>query len=282
MKHSKIVNKILVTTTACMLLYSCVSVKSTVIQTSHENKNVPIQNNVREYSEQSVLWQQNAGEYRALCYQAFSLARLRLDEQLKENTSKDKKLAIITDIDETVMDNSPYSAEMILDNFQYTSESWKKWVDQEDAQAVPGATDFLNYAKSKGVEIFYVSNRKTDEVEATLVNMKKINFPFADKEHCLFKSSTSDKQPRFEEVAKTHTILLFMGDNLSDFSTKFKTSTEDRNSLVKEMKDDFGKKFIVLPNPMYGDWESHGIYKGKHNWTENQMDSLRKANLKGF
>ena len=44
----------------------------------------------------SAVWQQNAGEFRALCYQAYNLGQIRIDENLK-NPSK-KPLAIITDI----------------------------------------------------------------------------------------------------------------------------------------------------------------------------------------
>jgi len=262
-----------------VLLTGCVTVKG-------NSSNVTVVNqpqNVREYSVQSVMWQQNAAEYRALCYQAFNLAKLRLDQKLALPENQGKKLAIITDIDETVMDNSPYSAQMILDNHEYTSQTWKDWVNKAEAKEVPGATAFLNYAKSKGVEVFYVSNRKVDEVEATIKNMLLLGFPFADKAHIYPKTDKSSKKSRFDEVAKTHKVLLYMGDNLSDFKEEFHTpSTTFRNQLADKLKNDFGVDFIALPNPMYGDWENRGIYQGRHDWTEAQKDSLQKASLKGY
>ena len=71
--------------------------------------NVP----VREYSIQSVLWQQQSAEYRALAYQAYNLAKLQLDNILQSENTSDKPLAIVTDVDETVIDNSPFNAKMI-------------------------------------------------------------------------------------------------------------------------------------------------------------------------
>ncbi|MCO5269603.1 MAG: 5'-nucleotidase, lipoprotein e(P4) family [Brumimicrobium sp.] len=263
---------------AFAILLSCSTTKNTVSQ--EEDAHIY---NTREYSIQSVLWQQNAGEYRALCYQAFNLAQLRLDQFLADESLKGKKLAIITDIDETVMDNSPYNARLILDNKEYTAADWTDWVNHKTALAIPGATDFLNYAKNKGVEVFYISNRMEHEKEATLENMKQIQFPFADNEHLLFKTTESSKQVRFDKVLANYTVLLFMGDNLSDFSSEFiVNSTQKRNQIVDAIHLKFGYNFIVLPNPMYGDWESKGIYQGKYNWTTEQKDSIWKSNLKGY
>ena len=39
-----------------------------------------------EHTVQAVLWVQRSGEYRALCHQAFKLARRVLDEELKANS----------------------------------------------------------------------------------------------------------------------------------------------------------------------------------------------------
>ena len=45
------------------------------------------------------------------------------------------------------------------------------------------------------------------------------------------------------------------------------------------MKNKFGVTFIVFPNPMYGDWETKGIYEGSYKWTAAQKDSLRKRQV---
>lgn len=242
-------------------------------------KTIPI----REHAVQSVMWQQNAAEYRALCYQAFNLAAMRLDVLLENPELKDKKLAIITDIDETVLDNSPYAAMMIASNVEYTPESWTAWVDRIEAEPLPGAKQFLNYAHKKGVSIFYISNRTVEELPATLKNLEKVNFPNAEPEYLLFRGSTGSKEDRFDKVRENYTVLLYLGDNLSDFSSEFRTpSTEKRNYLADNLKDKFGTEFIVFPNASYGDWEDKGIYHGRYDWTPQQKDSIRKASLRGY
>lgn len=241
--------------------------------------------NVREYSVQSVLWQQNSAEYIALCYQAFNVAKLNLDQFIADETLKGKKLAIITDIDETVIDNSPYNAKLIEKNQEFTQEEWIVWSAREEAEEVPGAAEFLNYAAGKGIEIFYVTNRMESERSSTIRNMKKLNFPYTDDAHLLLRTETSSKKDRFEKVRdhKDRVVVMYLGDNLSDFSHGFEApSSEERNNLAKEFKNNWGINFIVLPNPMYGDWETKGIYKGKFDWTDKEKDSIRKAGLRAY
>lgn len=264
---------------SCLIFTGCTSSHST----AGENDKVSSPLKLSDHTIQAVLWQQNAAEYRALSYQAFNIAQLRLDQFLKEKDGKGKKAAIITDIDETVMDNTPSSVKNIEENQEFSEEEWAQWVHQEKATEVPGAAKFLNYAKAKGVEIFYVSNRVSSAEEATLRNMKTLGFPDADKAHLLLRVNQSSKKERFEQVRATHEVLLYLGDNLSDFSHRFEApSTEERNASADELKSEFGNRFIVLPNPIYGDWETKGIFKGKYNWTAKEKDSLRRAQLKSY
>lgn len=260
---------------------SCVNVKVSKGDTVNEATKSSIA--VREYSVQSVMWQQNAAEWRALCYQAFNIAKFRLDEAIQNTKPTGKKFAIITDIDETVLDNSPYNAKLIQKNMEHTSEEWDNWSRLQSAAAIPGAHEFLKYANSKNVEIFYVTNRHEREKGWTLKNMEKVGFPFADKEHLLLRNETSSKSDRFEKVRSTHTVLLYLGDNLSDFGAIYETpDTDKRNHAADSMEENWGKNFIVLPNPMYGDWEMKGIYKGKYDWSDVEKDSIRKASLRTY
>lgn len=234
----------------------------------------------REYSVQSVLWQQKSSEYKALCYQAFNIAKLYLDHEIINNAHLAKPLAIITDIDETVMDNSPYNANMIKTNTEYSKESWHDWGKKEQATSVPGALDFFQYAQSKNVEIFYISNRDEVQKAETISNLQKLGFPGADSTHLLLKDNTSKKQPRRDVVLNSHKVIMYLGDNLGDFSELF--DGLDRSTNLDSVKYKFGFEFIVLPNPMYGDWESKEIYQGKFDWSSHQKDSIRKSHLRAY
>ena len=276
MKH-----KLLITLVSFGLLIGC---KTQVTQTESSkittiNTNIP----VREHSIQAILWQQQSAEYRALTYQAFNLARMQLDIILNANNVYDKPIAIVTDIDETILDNSPYSGKQVELDEEYTSSRWKEWVILKNAKAIPGAVDFFQYARSKGVEVFYISNRKTLQKKETIENLVQVGFPFADQSHVLLKDVTSGKLERRLEVMKSHNIVMLLGDNLSDFSMVFeKSTTENRNRNADSLRLDFGKKFIVLPNPLYGDWETNGVYEGNYKWSTFQKDSIRRKKITSY
>ena len=272
--------KLLIILSFTLLLSIGCKTKSTTTQSTTQTKVEKLENIIpkREHSIQALLWQQQSAEYKALSHQAFNLAKIYLDKALI-NYNK-KPTAIITDIDETVLDNSPYNARMVRDDVNYTRETWNAWGREETAKAVPGALEFFKYANSKGVEIFYLSNRREEQKEETIQNLIKTGFPAVDSEHVLLRTDTGKKQKRRNIVLENHHVVMLLGDNLSDFSELFDDkSTKDRNSLVQKMKNDFGTKFIILPNPMYGDWETKGIYEGSYKWTEKQKDSIRKAKL---
>ena len=238
---------------------------------------------VESYSLLGILWQQNAAEYRALCYQAFNTAKLQLDTALKENATSNKPLAIITDIDETILDNSPYQAARGKAGKPYTSESWKKWENLEKAASVPGAIDFLNYANTQNVTVFYISNRKEANQKSTFRNLQKVDAPNADTTHIFLKQTGVDKEVRRQKVLANYDVVLYLGDNLSDFSEIFDDqTTEKRNKLSDSLQKEFGNTFIVLPNPMYGAWQTDGIYESNYNWSPAQKDSIIRSKLNGY
>jgi 5'-nucleotidase (lipoprotein e(P4) family) len=227
-----------------------------------------------------TLWQQQAGEYKALCYQAFNLARLRLQEILV--TNKDSMpLAIITDVDETVLDNSPSAAHDILNGHTFADSSWNPWVDLATAKAMPGAVEFFNYAAQHGVQCFYITNRKEVQKAATMKNLQQQGFPQVDSMHVMMKGTVSDKEPRRLEVAKRYNIVLLLGDNLNDFDDLFydKPATE-RNANVDKAQAFFGSKYIVLPNATYGDWEN-ALWHGQKPSAE-EKDKVKWSWLSGY
>lgn len=201
----------------------------------------------------SVLWTRKSGEYRALNFQAYNFAMLSLDKALSENTDKRPK-CVIVDIDETVLDNSAYYEVAIKEKKPLNWKNWKDWLLTQSADTVPGAASFLRYAASKKVEVFYVTNREIDFNESTLINLKKYELPNVDTLHYLPMKTTYNKDERRAEIAKKYNILLFAGDNLSDFNSFFYGNRESVKERVDEQQKLFGRKFIVLPNCIYGSW----------------------------
>jgi 5'-nucleotidase (lipoprotein e(P4) family) len=244
-----------------------------------EKSEIPI----REHSIQSVLWQQNAAEYKALTYQAYHLARLQLDKMLVKININKSNPAIITDIDETVLDNSPFNGKLIELDQNYSPELWMQWGNLASADTIPGALGFFQYAADRGIKIFYISNRFDQQKQITIENLKRYNFPFADDKHVLLKTGSSEKETRRQTVADKHKIIMLLGDNLSDFTSLFdKQDTARRNQLVDSLKSSFGSRFIVFPNPMYGDWETKGLYEGRYDWSPQQADSIRHLKIRSY
>lgn len=227
----------------------------------------------------ATLWFQTAAEVKALYYQGYNFARIRLDEDLKKKSSK--KRAVVVDIDETILDNSPYQAKIILENVDYP-KYWNEWIQSESGKALPGALEFLNYADKKGVEVFYITNRKTAERSSTLKNLQKLGFPVKSDNHLLERTAENNKTARREIVGKDYHIVLLVGDNLNDFTGLYeKKSIKERSEVTDKLQNDFGKIYIMLPNPMYGDWES-AVYNYNNALPAEDKDAKRKSHLTGF
>lgn len=221
-----------------------------------------------EYQVSAILFMQKAAEYRALAYQAFNAAEMQLDEDFdKKNLKKlpkderKKPRAVVVDVDETVLDNSPNQAFLVKNRQPFNLNTWYRWGELRTAKAIPGAVDFLNYAHRKGVRVFYVSNRDEVQKQATMDNLKSAGFPDVSAETVLLRIKDSTKEPRRDSIEEKYRIVLLIGDNLDDFSDVFeRKSVADRFAEVDRLRELFGRRFIVLPNPMYGTWES-AIYE---------------------
>jgi acid phosphatase len=239
----------------------------------------------------SVAWVQNSAEYQLLTRQSYRLAQYQLnialgdahwtaDEfQLSEGEYTGKPPAVILDIDETVLDNSPYNARNIADGLEYSQESWNQWCVEEKAVPIPGAIDFLNAAEALGVTVFFVTNRREEVKVATINNLKKFGIN-ASEANVLCRNDAAgwggDKISRRARVARDYRILLLIGDNLSDICSEVEiTDNKKRNETANRKADFLGTRWIVLPNPVYGSWEQ-SLPKNLENALRLERDDVSK------
>jgi len=236
----------------------------------------------RDLNEQLVmatLWMQASAEFRALSYQAFNLAAMNLDAFLGSYTGG-KPVAVIVDADETVIDNSAYQAFLIGQDFGYSSKTWTPWMEAGQAEAMPGAKAFLDLAAARGVDVFYVTNRQMVGYDGTKKNLEALGFPNVDEKHLLLRTDSSDKQARRDIVAEGYEVALLLGDNLNDFTSAFsKKSVAERFAETDKVRDQWGTRFIVLPNPTYGEWEG-SVYSGNWGASPAEKDQMRKSYLR--
>ena len=228
-----------------------------------------------------LLWMRTSAEYRALAYQGYNVAMNAVKMAVTDPSHQRKPLAIVLDADETVVDNTKLMGESIVNgNGRFDAPWWRQAVHQGKSQAMPGAVEFLNEVHKQGVEIFYVSNRyEPVNLDVTIQNFKELGFPSVDKDHVLLFEKDSDKQPRFDMIAKKYYVVVYMGDNAGDFpiGTKGKTLAE-RNSIIDAHKEDFGTTFVVFSNPAYGSWVS-ALAKGYQNLSPEEQKQVNNQYL---
>lgn len=220
----------------------------------------------------AVAWVQTAGEYEATARQAYAIATVMLERALDEISwtasleqaatggYQDLPPAVILDVDETVLDNSPNQARQVLDDVDFAPPGWQEWVGEEQAEAVPGALRFTRAAAERGVRVFYVTNRRHPLEEATRNNLAHHGFPLDAEVDTIFTRDErgdwgSDKGTRRQAVARDYRILLLIGDALGDFVSGDDVAAQQRKQLVGRHADYWGVRWIVLPNPQYGAWD---------------------------
>ena len=223
----------------------------------------------------AVAWMQTAVEFRLITGQTFRAALAQLDRALKTpgwdalpredraNVAAGLPPAIIVDVDETVLDNTPYQARNVRDDKGFDDASWNDWVQSRAARPVPGALEFAKAAAARGVTIFYISNRTADQAEATLDNLRKAGFPVRDASQFLglgtvvdgCESEGSEKACRRQLVGRSHRVLMQFGDQLGDFVAIVANTPQGREQAIRPYLNWVGERWFVLPNPSYGSWE---------------------------
>ncbi len=220
----------------------------------------------------ATLWTQRSVEYRANAIGMYKLAQTMLDRALDDNSwtaapaeqtgdYRNKPPAVVLDLDETVLDNSSYNAWRAHSDEGYSSKTWVPFVRSEQSRAIPGSLEFIEYARSKGVRVFYLSNRKAPQEVATRDNLKALGYPIDDSEDTVLLRGErpewgSKKGSRRAVIAAKYRLVMLLGDNFGDFVDGDKASLAERRALADQHQDLWGSKWIVIANPMYGSWES--------------------------
>lgn len=213
------------------------------------------QQQVNDQAMLALLWMQRSAEYQACSYQAYNALKATILEAAENKGAR--KQAIILDIDETVLDNTPYKAKSVGTSIGKARGAFSKWVAKEQAEALPGAVKTLQLAHKKGIELFFVSGRSAEkDLQHTINNLNKYGIPDADEKHLFLYAGNSNKEEIFAKLEKQYEVIAYVGDNLLDFPLGlFKANESVRAFAVAKTAPKFGKKYIMLPNPDYGSWE---------------------------
>ncbi len=240
------------------------------------------------------LWVQRAVEYKANALTVYALARLRLDEALAdrswtaapgEQTGDFQGLppAVVLDVDETVLDNSKYQVWLMRADQSFNTKSWNQFCAAQISTAIPGAVEFTKYAESKGVKVFYVTNRGAETETDTRANMEKLGFPMGGTVDTFLMQGekpewTGAKSTRRAAIARDHRILLNIGDNLGDFDDRYRSSEAERVKAFEAGMPHWGKQWLMMANPTYGSFDTapygHDFKKPRGEQRKAKWDAL--------
>lgn len=203
----------------------------------------------------SIRWVRSSAEYLAVCLETFRAATTRVESEAQQRPAG--SWGVILDADETVLDNSLYQAERAQQGLGFSEESWAAWVKRRAATPIPGAAAFLARVHELGGRVAIVTNR----LQSVCADTEAVFTRYAlahDAMLCRVDGTPSDKNPRFQDVAAGRsgasstpiTVVAYVGDNILDFPT---LSQAVRTQPVAYA--DFGVRYFLLPNPMYGSWQ---------------------------
>jgi 5'-nucleotidase (lipoprotein e(P4) family) len=242
----------------------------------------------------ATLWMQRSVEYKANALSIFSLARLRLDEALADRNwtaapaeqkgdFQNLPPAVVLDIDETVLDNSLYEVWLMKSDQSFSTKSWDAFVATQTSKAIPGAVEFTRYADSKGVKVFYITNRGANLEAVTRQNMERDGFPMGGNVDTFLMQNekpewTSAKSTRRAVITAGYRVLLNIGDNFGDFDDSYRSSEADRLKAFEANRARWGREWLMLANPSYGSFDTapygHDLKKPRDEQRKAKYDVL--------
>lgn len=201
-------------------------------------------------------WVNRAAEYHALVLQAYRHAAAAIEPMVAGKAPG--SWAVILDADETVISNVQYQLEIERAGQTFAAATWNAWTKRREAMPLPGAGPFLDRIRAFGGRIAIVTNRLESECADTRAVFEAHALVF-DVMLCRPDGTPSDKNPRFATVAAgTYPgargpveVVAWIGDNILDFPGLSQTIRQQGVPAFAE----FGRRYFVIPNPMYGSWQ---------------------------
>jgi acid phosphatase len=247
----------------------------------------------------AVVWTQTAIEHDLIYLQTYRDAQAGLLAAMKDRSwdalTKDDRVAparglkpaVVLDIDETVLDNSPYQARLVKSGGEYNEADWAAWCKEEIARALPGVVDFTQFATKHGIAVIYISNRAKDLDQVTLANLRKVGLPVSGPEAFLglgtfvegCEQVGTEKGCRRQLISRKYRVLMQFGDQIGDFVTVLANNAEGRRRAMAPYMGWVGTRWFTLPNTTYGSWEP-ALFN--NDWTapleqrrQQKIDALR-------
>lgn len=156
-------------------------------------------------------------------------------EQRAAQRRNGERLAIVFDLDETLLYNWPH---IIAHDFGYVPDVWGAWVAEARAPAIEPVRDLYKTARTLGVEVFFITGRPEKQRRATEKNLRVIDCAeyvalFCKPDGTTGSSAAFKTATRRNATNEGWTIIANVGDQESD------------------LVGGFAEKTFKLPNPIY-------------------------------
>lgn len=213
--------------------------------------------------EMALRYQQQSAEIMALQLQTYRFATEHFNNKIQGITSPEK-YAVVLDLDETVLDNTPLLVRDVEHCHDYTKwDTWSDWEKQGHPGLIPGAKAFLENVNHHNVHIYYVSDRTQENKKDTINTLKSLGLPQVSESSILL--DTAPKEARRQTILQNQQIMMLFGDSLPDFAVQFKNkeTAGEQRKRVESSAQHFGDDWIVLPNAAYGSWSKADLNSWK-------------------
>jgi 5'-nucleotidase (lipoprotein e(P4) family) len=199
-----------------------------------------------------IRWVRDSAEYEAVVRQTYLMAEDHVERAAAGRAAG--TWGVVLDADETVISNVGYQIEQA--GRPYDETSWQAWAKRREATALPGAAAFLTRVRALGGKIAIVTNRREAVCDDTRAVFAARGLAY---DVMLCHTGVSDKNPRFDAVQSgllpwtlpPITVVAFVGDNIQDFPKLSQGIKGGGDGGFTE----FGSRYFVIPNPMYGSWQ---------------------------
>jgi 5'-nucleotidase (lipoprotein e(P4) family) len=204
---------------------------------------------------ENLKWVRDSTEFAWLTTQTYRLAAESVKRQSKR--LKKGKWAVVLDVDETVLDNSTYQLERAAYGVGYEKGSWYAWCERRAATPVPGVKHLLDAVRDAGGKVVFITNRDEVSRTATRDNLAAYDLFVEGDTLCL----GDENDETYTKVARRADaragegrcnpgnpvqVVAYFGDNIHDFP--------DAGEEDVDWGAQFGERYFVLPNPLYGGW----------------------------
>jgi 5'-nucleotidase (lipoprotein e(P4) family) len=154
-----------------------------------------------------------------------------IDKALAENKGDGSKLCVISDIDETLLDNRPFmEREVTAHDDKVNWEQFESWINESGGKLISPTSELLAYARKKGLAVFLISGRVEKLRHPTITNLIKYGIAFdglylrPDGDSSAASSMKSAYRKQIEDMG--YKIVVNIGDQYSDLAGGYSIDCE--------------------------------------------------------